>query len=464
MANYHAQEVATVWSTTGDHRISERVLLQYLKWRYGAYGQAAIDMIVVQRKEYGDGFNVWAPEALGSDEKRAIRKLKGKNEFVPPDQHSQGNHTISPSRNAFNQSISTPLPIKSSSQRNSPVPPGTNAASQNIVATSIQGLGASLQPPSLNESSQRRSPTAAVTTRRAAAGEQSTFPSSDTIVETTEQQPASGPWPIELKAAEEQSTSDSSDGVVEAAEQQSASKPPPITLEAFGEQSTTEPSGTTAKITEEQLTSELDDPNLTTAPIAQIQIRAFPDLPSLVDKIFNAVWSSDNEPPIPGGMRRVRWICHYCGTKLYDDFEITEPAAISDLETQLQADNPDRHGLIDRVKGVARDIAAEFEKFISSKTNQALSMFLHNNHQFSSATRQQRHEGVRDDFRLLLCLDVGRVRTRLLQPQIQHVDDDYVLFNYLRQTYYENQNPRRWFTLRSVMALHLRRVSAKSIE
>jgi hypothetical protein len=50
MAN--TTEVKSVWSTTGDYRVAENVLLQWLKWRYRSYGEAVTNSIVVQVSQY----------------------------------------------------------------------------------------------------------------------------------------------------------------------------------------------------------------------------------------------------------------------------------------------------------------------------------------------------------------------------------------------------------------------------
>jgi hypothetical protein len=48
MADYqYADETTSVCSTVDEYRVSEQVLIQYLRWRYSAYGQSAINNITV---------------------------------------------------------------------------------------------------------------------------------------------------------------------------------------------------------------------------------------------------------------------------------------------------------------------------------------------------------------------------------------------------------------------------------
>lgn len=45
-------QAASVWSTISEYRIARTALLRYLQWRFAAYGQAAVNDIVVEVSKF----------------------------------------------------------------------------------------------------------------------------------------------------------------------------------------------------------------------------------------------------------------------------------------------------------------------------------------------------------------------------------------------------------------------------
>ncbi|ETS82462.1 hypothetical protein PFICI_04338 [Pestalotiopsis fici W106-1] len=156
----------------------------------------------------------------------------------------------------------------------------------------------------------------------------------------------------------------------------------------------------------EQSTAEPEQPNDTVIAADQSERNAFPNLPSLVDKIFEALGLSYyNEPPLPQGMQRVRWTCDHCGIKLFDDFEIPAPTALNDPPTELQDNDSSPNGALFRCKVLIGQLAHEAWRFILTNIRRGQKTRDHNDHELpvyaESASQEQRPPATPDELYLL---------------------------------------------------------------
>ncbi|KAI0098284.1 hypothetical protein GGR51DRAFT_538402 [Nemania sp. FL0031] len=134
----------------------------------------------------------------------------------------------------------------------------------------------------------------------------------------------------------------------------------------------------------------------------------FQSVPILIDRIFDLLMPFQ-EPPIPKGRKRARWICK-CGTRLFDDFVELQSGMVENLEAELQQ----------RAGG-------------------------------------GRLEPLKGNLHLLLCVEKGDFQTKLHQKIIDGYSNDREIFRFLHKEYHNYREFRTLFTLRGISQLCLTR-------
>ncbi|KAM7215401.1 hypothetical protein V8F06_009262 [Rhypophila decipiens] len=75
--------MAPTWTTIKSYNFTRRALEAWVTWRFAAALELGGAQVIVKRKD-GD-FNVYAPEPLSTQDKRALkRELKNKEDWSPP--------------------------------------------------------------------------------------------------------------------------------------------------------------------------------------------------------------------------------------------------------------------------------------------------------------------------------------------------------------------------------------------
>ncbi|KAF4460754.1 kinesin light chain [Fusarium albosuccineum] len=185
------------------------------------------------------------------------------------------------------------------------------------------------------------------------------------------------------------------------------------------------------------------------------------NLPQLVDGILNRFPFLSSEPPVPEGHARVHWSCR-CGQRLFDDFIASTPESLQELEKSLQNLNQTVDG-DERGGGYSgnHQISWHWPKFtlhnhlgqlLRGKTNDSGVLPMH---QINNRTQQPADETA---LYLLMCIDRGRHFTGLHQNVLQNVENDFQLFQFMREQSLQNRGFRPWLTFRTVQAVSLARV------
>ncbi|KAF5000625.1 hypothetical protein FDECE_11162 [Fusarium decemcellulare] len=184
------------------------------------------------------------------------------------------------------------------------------------------------------------------------------------------------------------------------------------------------------------------------------------NLPQLVDGILNRFPFLSSEPPVPEGHARVHWSCR-CGQRLFDDFIASTPESLQELEKSLQNLNQTVDG-DERGGGYSgnHQISWHWPKFT---LHNHLSQLLRGKtrgegvlpmHQINNRTQQPADETA---LYLLMCIDRGRHFTGLYQNVLRNVENDFQLFQFLREQSFQNRGIRPWLTFRTVQAVSLAR-------
>ncbi|KAJ8131087.1 hypothetical protein O1611_g2540 [Lasiodiplodia mahajangana] len=184
-------------------------------------------------------------------------------------------------------------------------------------------------------------------------------------------------------------------------------------------------------------------------------LESFPDFVDYIMRLLHfPVWS----PPIPSGMRRVKWRCK-CGTNLYDDYIERKPGALKDLEAKLRAVNGGSSQSSNRITPTLRTYFPALFNLINqmippprwgrndNEIPLAIVNGLHraNNPRLSEA-------GI---FHLLCCIHTDMTGITLHQERIENMNTDKQVMNMLGEVYRTRRRIKSWFTMRDVSHLRL---------
>ena len=194
---------------------------------------------------------------------------------------------------------------------------------------------------------------------------------------------------------------------------------------------------------------------------------------SVCSRAFD-IWIRHQEPPLDEGKVRVRWTCQ-CGNRLWDDFVELRAGAAEDLRKSLEIFENNvlkrPQGSADNAQGPNALQEPPAAYLPASSSNNAISTGVSTT-LGSSETSPSAVTSARDtisseskieipgDKFLLLCFSKTNDTLRVSQHPVQHITNDFQLFQMLRDVYADRRGTfARLFSPRKIVSLSFRKVS-----